>query len=187
MSAAEAAAAADPDEVILVGEITAPFGIRGQVKMRVLMDAPAHLSKLQGGVRLRWVNEKERPERAGVRVRSVRPHGEGVVVLTLEGVDDRNSSEMLRDARVFIKRSELPPLDQDAYYEADLLGLRVLTESGRDLGAIERVYFYPNSNDVYETPVAMIPAVADEIVVGVDLAAKTLTVRDIPGLRKDEQ
>lgn len=175
-----------PDEPILVGEITAPFGIRGQVKMRALLDAPAHLSKIPGGVRLRWVNEKERPERT-VRVRSVRPHGEGVVVLTLEGVDDRNASEALREARVFILRSELPALEPDAYYEADLLGLKVVTESGRDLGEIERVHFYPNSNDVYETAVAMIPAVADEIVVRVDLPSKTMTVRDIHGLRKDEQ
>ena len=84
----------------------------------------------------------------------------------------------------FVRRSELPPLEPDTYYESDLIGLQVLTEIGRDLGTIEAVHYYP-ANDVYETAVAMIPAVG-EIVVEVDLAQRLLRVRDIPGLRKDE-
>jgi 16S rRNA processing protein RimM len=170
---------------VLVGEVTAPFGIRGQVKLRPLMERPEHLATLKEGVRLRWPGEAERPEKV-VRVKSVRPHGEGAVVATFEGVEDRNASEMLRGALVFIPRSSLPELEADAYYEADLLGMKVLTETGRDLGTIERVHLYPNSNDVYETDVAMIPAVADEIVIRVDLPSRSITVRDIPGLRKDE-
>ncbi len=47
------------------------------------------------------------------------------------------------------------------------------------------MHFYPTANDVYETPPAMIPAV-DAIVVSVDLPARRVVVRDIPGLRKDE-
>jgi 16S rRNA processing protein RimM len=173
------------EELVLVGEVTAPFGIRGQVKLRPLMDRPEHLATLKEGVRLRWPADPKRPEQI-LRVKSVRPHGEGAVVLTLDGVTDRNGSEALREAQVFTPRSSLPALEPDAYYEADLLGLRVVTESGRDLGTVERVLFSANANDVYETDVAMIPAVADEVVLRVDLAARTMTVRDIPGLRKDE-
>jgi 16S rRNA processing protein RimM len=168
----------DTDPLVLVGEITAPFGIRGQVKMRPLIEQPKALAKLPS-VRLRYPGGREESR----RVSEARPH-QGAAVLTLEGIGDRDASELLRDVLVFIRRSELPPLGDDAYYEGQLVGLRVVTESGRDLGAIEQVLFGP-ANDVYETADALIPAVGD-VVVEVDLPGGRMVVRDIPGLRKDE-
>ena len=106
-------------------------------------------------------------------------------LLTVDGIPDRNEAELFPGAQLFLRRSELPVLGDEEYYEADLVGLRVVTDSGKDLGAITRVHFIPNANDVYETPVAMIPAIGD-VVVKVDVSAGTVTVRDIPGLRKDE-
>jgi 16S rRNA processing protein RimM len=166
------------ESLVLIGEITAPFGIRGQVKMRPLMERPQVLAMLPG-VRLRFPNGHEETR----RVSAVRMH-QDVALITLEGADDRNAAEALRNANVLIRADELPSLEPDAYYEGQLLGLRVETESGRDLGRIEKVHFYP-ANDVYETDVALIPAVAD-MVVAVDLAGGRLLVRDVPGLRKDE-
>jgi ribosomal 30S subunit maturation factor RimM len=63
--------------------------------------------------------------------------------------------------------------------------MAVVTESGENLGTIVRVHFIPNANDVYETEIAMIPAIGD-VVVRVDVSEKQVLVRDIPGLRKDD-
>ena len=165
----------------LVGEITAPFGVRGQVKMRPLMDKPETLSTLPRGVTLRYPDNR-RPDEMR-RVLRVQKHGE-VVLLTFDGLEDRNAIEYLRGALVLVGHDELPPLDADTYYARDLVGLLVITDTGRELGAITDVHFSP-ANDVYETPVAMIPAVG-EIVLAVDITGGRVTVRDIPGLRKDE-
>lgn len=166
------------EKLVLVGEVTAPFGVRGQVKLRPLMDRPETLAKLPA-VRLRLPDGREEPR----RVTNVRRQ-QDIAILSFEGILDRNGAEPLRGAQVLIRESELPPLEEDAFYEGQLLGLQVVTESGKDLGRIEQVHFYP-ANDVYETEVAMIPAVT-AIVVRVDLAAGRVVVRDIPGLRKDE-
>jgi 16S rRNA processing protein RimM len=166
------------ESLVLVGEITAPFGIRGQVKMRLLMEKPQALAKLPG-VRLRFPGGREETR----RVSAVHLH-QDMAVITFADAEDRNAADALRNAQVLIRDDELPPLDPDTYYETQLLGLRVETEAGRDLGRIEKVLFYP-ANDVYETDVAMIPAVAD-VVVEVDIAGGRLVVRDVPGLRKDE-
>lgn len=178
-----------PDPLILVGEITAAFGIRGEVKMLPLIDDPKHLLKLPT-VLFRW----QKKSTAGaaqittlerrLKVKSLRSH-QGAALLTLEGVPDRNDAETFPGAQIFIHRSELPALDEDTYYEADLVGLSVVTENGKSLGSIVRVHFIPNANDVYETETAMIPAIGD-VVVKDDLAAKQVLVRDIPGLRKDD-
>jgi 16S rRNA processing protein RimM len=168
-----------PDtSLVLIGEITAPFGVRGEVKVAPLLDDPAYLKRLPGVI-LQWdggVTETR-------RVLSVRRH-QDACVMTFEGITDRNGAERLRGARLFLRPDELPGLEADTYYEWQLVGLRVVTESGKDLGKIEKVHFYP-ANDVYETPVALIPAVGD-IVIEVALDRGEMRVRDIPGLRKDE-
>ncbi len=179
----------EQDALILVGEITSAFGIRGEVKMLPLMDDPKHLLKLPS-VLFRWEKKsgasdpKSLPVERRLKIASLRRH-QGAALLTIDGVPDRTAAEGFPGAQMFIHRSELPALGEDTYYEADLVGLAVVTEKGKNLGTIQRVHFIPNANDVYETEVAMIPAIGD-VVVSVDLAAKQVLVRDIAGLRKDE-
>ena len=163
---------------VLVGEITAPFGVRGQVKMRPLMDKPEALQKLPRVI-LRYKDGREVPH----KISEVRRHQE-VVVLTFAGITERDGAETLRSGLLLIPKSDLPPLEPDAYYEGQLLGLQAVTESGKDLGTVEQVHFYP-ANDVYETAVAMIPAI-ESVIVQVDLPGGRIVVRDIAGLRKDE-
>ncbi len=167
----------DPYQV-LVGEVAAPFGVRGEVKVFPLLDDPAYLKRLPG-LRLKWSGGTQETR----RVVSVRQN-QGFCVVAFEGIVDRNAAERLRGARLFVRPEELPPLEADAYYDWQLVGLQVRTESGRDLGRIEKVHFYP-ANDVYETPVALIPAIAD-VIIEVALDRSEMRVRDIPGLRKDE-
>lgn len=167
------------EEMVLVGEIAAPHGVRGEVKMRPLMERPETLSTLPA-VFLHFADGREERRRV-TSARAQQRHA----LLTLAGVADRNAAEALRGAQVWIRRDQLPELPPDTYYEADLVGLSVATEGGRDLGRIAQVHFYPSGNDVYETELAMIPAVGD-IVLSVDLGARRMIVRDVAGLRKDE-
>ncbi len=174
-----------PAPPVLVGEIVAAFGVRGQVKMRALIDKPAHLAKLPF-VTLQFPavpGAPARPDRR-LRITSARPHKQAFLV-SFDGVTTMNESETLREALIFIRPDELPPLGEDEYYASQLVGLQVVTETGRDLGKIEEVLFNPAANDVYETAIAMIPAVAS-VVVSVSVAEGRMVVRDIPGLRKDE-
>ena len=148
--------------------------------MVVLMESPATLAQLPF-VTLEFPGTKKPAQT--VRVLQARQQ-KNVALLTLENVTDRNASEDLRGALVFIAPDELPPLGPDTYYERDLIGLHVVTNTGGDLGAIEKVHFYP-ANDVYETALALIPAV-ESFILNVDLEQKQMTVRDMPGLRKDD-
>jgi len=173
---------ATPLSLVFVGEITSAFGIRGELKMVPAMDEPKHLLKLPL-VTFRWTGKSPLPERR-LKIVSLRRHMDAAL-LTVEGVPDRTEAEKFPGAQLFIQRSELPALEDDAFYEADLVGMQVVTDTGKDLGLVSRVLFIPNANDVYETPVAMIPAIAD-VVQKVDLAARRITVRDVPGLRKDD-
>lgn len=153
--------------------------------MQPLMDEPKHLLTLPSVV-FRW-RKKGGPEAVvekRLKVNSLRRH-QGAALLTVEGVTDRNEAETFPGAEILIRRSELPSLGEDTYYEADLVGMLVESESGESFGPIVRVHFIPNANDVYETETAMIPAIGD-VIISVDVPAKRVVVRDMPGLRKDD-
>jgi 16S rRNA processing protein RimM len=101
-------------------------------------------------------------------------------------VADRTGAENLIGSRIFVPDDRRPPLDADEYFVNDLIGLDVVTEAGRKLGAVTEVLANP-ANDVYQTDLgAMVPAVK-EFVVKIDLRGKRIVVRDIAGLMPDEQ
>jgi 16S rRNA processing protein RimM len=78
----------------------------------------------------------------------------------------------------------VPELPDGHYYECDLIGLAVRTDEGRSIGILEEIWNLPG-NPVFvvrqEEKELLIPA-AKELVVAVDLPARTMTVRMIDGL-----
>lgn len=153
---------------LVIGQVTAPFGVKGEVRVRPETDLPERFQRLRE-VRLEFPNGEERPAR--IRRARVTPRG---VLITFEGCENRESTEVLRGAWVKIKQSMSLPLPEGSYYLHELVGLRVVTEEGRELGEVTEVRKYP-ANDVYVTPQAMIPAL-HEVVKRIDLEQKLMIV-----------
>lgn len=165
----------EDDQNILVGEVTAPFGIRGEVKLIPYLDDPTLLTTAP--LRLRLPDGHFQ----SLRVVGLRPH-QGQLLIQFEGID-RTAAESLRGTQLFLKQADFPPLPEGSYYEWQLKGLRVVTESGTELGQLQTVLFNPAANDVYETERALIPA-HEQFVRSVDLTARLMVVCDDPGLLK---
>lgn len=163
-------------EPILVGEIGAPFGIRGEVRMLPLLRRVEMLVELDSVI-LETVDGSRRP----VRIAAVRKH-QGLLLVRLEGFPDRTAIERLRGAVIKVEADQFETLPEGEWYEWQLLGLPVRTTDGSSLGSILKVHFSAAANDVWETETALIPAVAD-FVVSVDLDSGVV-VRDDPGMRK---
>ena len=160
----------ESDELVLVGEIAAPFGMKGEVKLFPYLDNPKVL-----------VGKTFLLHGAPSRVQSVRPYQKCYLVL-FEGMN-RTGAESLHSIKLFLPKSELPSLPEGAYYDWQLKGLSVVTESGKALGEIETILYNPAANDVYETNLALIPA-HTQFVLSVDLEAGRMVVVDDPGLFK---
>lgn len=163
---------------ILVGVLAGAHGVRGEVRVNPETDFPERFTELEA-VFLKPV----RGEGAMVRILGARGHaGKGQVLLTLEGVGNREEAQALRGAELFIRASDLRPLPPGQYYEFEILGLQVVTEEGRELGPVTDI-IRTGANDVYETPEALIPVVA-QVVKEVDLEGGKLVVRWMEGMEK---
>ncbi|WP_262105032.1 ribosome maturation factor RimM [Arthrobacter sp. Marseille-P9274] len=113
---------------VQVARIGKPHGIRGEVTVQVLTDAPEE--RFTPGARL--VVE---PERLGpLTVRSARWNKE-ILLLGFDEVGDRNGAEELRGVKLFVDSDDHE--DEDAWYEHELVGLKALVgdeEVGRVTG-----------------------------------------------------
>ena len=168
-----------PDDLLIVGKILAAHGIRGEVKVRSFAESIA-LYQVGKKIRIGLSDGRIRKK----TITSVRPHGRGLR-MGFEGVTDRTQAESLSGGSLYIRRAQLPPLEADTYYWVDLLGLRVVDRSGGLLGVVDDVIPTPG-NDVYvvrggDKRELLIPAIGD-VVVSVDLKAKTMTVDPPEGL-----
>ncbi|MFT3858000.1 MAG: ribosome maturation factor RimM [Aquabacterium sp.] len=70
-----------------------------------------------------------------LQVRQAREQGD-VVVVTADGLDDRDQAEALKGASVFVSRSAFPTPDEDEFYWVDLIGLDVVNREGESLGRV---------------------------------------------------
>lgn len=166
-------------EWIDVAVITAPHGVRGDVRVRLLTDFPDRLSEPQ---EVRVMGPDAQVRSATVRLSSW--HGDkGVLQIT--GIASRTEAEALRGCRVQIPRGRCQPLPAGHYYIFELVGMEVYDQSGKYLGKVDDVIRLP-ANDVYvvcgpEGAAVMVPALRS-VVREVDVPHRRLLVDLPPGL-----
>lgn len=163
---------------VLVGVIVGAHGVGGEVRVVPETDFPERFESLS---EVYLVPRQGKPWRATITGSRLHP-GKGQLLLQLAGVTDREAAQALRGAELCIRPADLRSLPPGRFYEFQILGLRVVTEEGRDLGPIVDL-IRTGANDVYETPQAMIPATKDTII-EVDLAEGRMVVRWREGLLK---
>lgn len=162
------------------------FGVRGDVVVQPMSDDPERFSGLDRVFLGRYedaVAGSGTPVLETV-IDAVHRDGRGVR-LHLAALPDRTAAERAVGMLLMIPREERPPLEDGRYYVDDLVGLTVLGTDGEQLGVLAEVLRMP-AHDVYVVRDGakefMVPAVK-EFIRGVDLAARTITVALIEGMR----
>ncbi len=165
-------------EYLMIGEITKPQGVRGEVKVRPCTCDPARFEGLE------TVYTEKGGGYAPMSIR-VNRLADDAVYMNVEGVSDRDAAEKLRGTKLYIDRAHAVQLDEDTNFLTDLIGLRCLADDGRDLGRLADV-MQPGGNDVYvfKGPLGevLVPALKS-VVVRVDLEAGEMR---LDGKRLDE-
>lgn len=162
-------------DYLAIGQITAPRGVKGEVKAVILTDFPERFLDL-GQVYLG-------PRHEPYELESARFFKQWVL-LKFEGIDGRDAVESLRGLSIEIPIEAAIPLAPDVYYEHEIIGLEAWTEDGERLGVITEI-IYTGSNDVYVIDRGgtelLIPAL-DEVVLNIDLDQGRMLVHLMEGL-----
>ncbi len=124
---------ADPRDLVLVGLLTRPHGIRGEVKVEIWSDVP---DRFEVGRELLLAAEGQSTR--SVRITSFRPV-RGGAIMALDGCRTRDQAEILRGARLEVPRCEVPAAPAGLYYHFDLVGCCCTCENHGELGEVKAV------------------------------------------------
>lgn len=97
--------------------------------------------------------------------------------LKLKGIDDPEAAEALRGEFVYADREYASPISEGENYIADIEGLSVYTEEGKELGKIDRI-MQTGAADIYcvkGKPSFMFPAI-ERVIKEIDLDEEKLVV-----------
>lgn len=163
---------------VVVGRIGKAHGIRGEVTVEVRTDEPE--VRFAPGSSL-FVADTDRV----MHVVSMRPHGGGLLV-GFDGVEDRSGAERLRGTVLEVDRLEgASPIDDDEYYDSDLVGCVVRDIEGSDLGEVHEVVHLPAQDLLAVRTVSghewLLPLVR-EFVTDIDVRTRVITAQPPDGL-----
>lgn len=120
--------------MIVLGRISAPYGVRGWVKIQVFGDDPLAWANMPCW----WLSAQETAADSAWQARQLaecKLHGKSLVV-RFDGIEDRSAAEQLSRLYVGAPREALPSTAKDEYYWVDLIGLDVVNQAGERLGRI---------------------------------------------------
>jgi 16S rRNA processing protein RimM len=163
------------EPTVAVGRITRAHGIQGEVAVLVLSEVEGRFTD---GATL-WLEDGR-----SLTVESSRPH-RGRLLVRFREVHDREEAAALQRALLVVPESSSPPLPEGSWWDHQIVGCVVETDTGRVLGAVRDV-IHTQANDVwsvvdYEGAEMLVP-VLNDVLVSVDVGAKRIVVREIEGL-----
>ena len=168
------------DDMLRVGVISSTHGVRGEVKVYPTTDDVNRFKKLKT-----VILDLGRGEQMTLNIESVK-FFKNMVILKFKGYDNINDVEMFRKKSLYVTRENAVKLKKNEYFIADLIGLKVISDEGEDLGELTDV-LQTGANDVYVISKEgaddiLLPAIKD-CVKQVDIEGGTMQVHLLDGLR----
>jgi 16S rRNA processing protein RimM len=166
------------EEMLRVGVISSTHGVRGEVKVFPTTDDVNRFKKLKTVILDLGREQKT------LNIESVK-FFKNMVILKFKEFNDINEIEKYKGKDLLIHREQAVRLGPDENFIVDLIGLKVVTDEGKEFGTVTDV-LQTGANDVYviQTPEGkeyLFPAIK-QCILDVDLDAQVMTVHIMEGL-----
>jgi 16S rRNA processing protein RimM len=114
---------------VLLGEIGAAQGLKGEVRLRSYTEEPAAIARYGP-----LLDERGRAlEIERVRVTPT------ALIARFKGVTTREAAEALARTKLYVERDRLPARTEEEWYHADLIGLAAIDANGKKIGVVVAV------------------------------------------------
>lgn len=160
--------------MIEVMKIVNTHGVKGEMKAMYYADSPSFFKKVP------FLYDKKENK---YHITSVKEH-KGALLVAIEGVEDMDKAEMMKNTSLYAKREDFPPLPKGEYYLVDLVGLMAQTVDGEEIGEVTDIIEKAAQNLLVinkDGREVLIPN-CDAFVDRVDLQEKKIFITPIEGL-----
>jgi 16S rRNA processing protein RimM len=164
-----------------VGKIVNTHGVKGELKIVSTTDFPEE--RYQKGNTL-YLFHGQNQEPISLVIKSHRNH-KSFDLLTFEGYENINEVEKFKEGILKVQEDQLQELEEGEYYFHEIVGCKVLTTAGEELGTIKEI-LSPGANDVWVVKGQrgkeyLIPYIED-IVKKIDIEKQLVTIEPMEGL-----
>jgi 16S rRNA processing protein RimM len=164
--------------MIAVGRITKSVGIKGEVRVAMLTDSPDRFTSLKAI----WCGAEEKSA-TRYSILSMRIE-RSAVVLKFKEIESRTTADELRGRYLFVDEKQKVAPPKGSYFIHDIIGMKVETEAGEEVGSVRDVMELP-ANDVWVvtsgTKELLIPAIK-EVIRSVDVQGRRVVIRPLEGM-----
>lgn len=157
--------------LVLLGEIGAAQGLKGEVRVRSYTEEPADIAAY-GPLRNEAGTKTIEIERVRVTPKAV--------IARIKGVTTREAAEALNRTKLYVARDALPEAADDEWYVGDLVGLKAVSAEGGPLGTVAAIHNF-GAGDIIEVErteggPSLLVAFTDDTVPEIDIAAGRLVL-----------
>ena len=159
------------ERMIDVGRFSGLYGVRGWLKVYSYTEPRENIVRYRP-----WYIRRD-DQWQEVEIAEGRRHGKTVVV-RLPHITDREQARALLGMDIAIRRGQLPPAAAGEHYWSDLVGLRVVTTAGTELGVIDHL-IETGANDVISVRgerERLLPYDPEGVIADIDLERGIMTV-----------
>jgi 16S rRNA processing protein RimM len=171
-------------EYYLVGRVRRAHGIRGELVVEPLTDAPDAFFAAGRRVFAGTRDGALAQDTLELRVKQSTPFKGGLIV-AFDGIDDRDAAESWRDRYLLVPEGEVTPPSASEIFIHDLVGMRVVHASGEDIGEVTEVYELPQGLVLevarHNTKPVLLPF-NEQTVTDVDSTMRVIRVDPVEGL-----
>ena len=166
------------EKLLQVGVISSTHGVRGEVKVFPTTDDIKRFKKLKK-VFLDTGREHLELEVEGVKF------FKQFAILKFKGIDNINDIEKYKGRSLLVDREHAVRLQKNEYFIADMIGMTVFTDDGKEFGTLKDV-METGANDVYvidckEHGEVLVPAIK-QCILNVDVENQTMEIHLLEGL-----
>lgn len=171
------------EDLVIVGRVRRPHGVRGEVLIEPLTDEPdavyASGRRVFGGT----VDGPMDDEAPALTVLETRPFKDGLLV-RFDEIPDRTHAELWNGRLLLVPQDELRPLGNGEVYQHELKGMTVELSSGEVVGTVADVFEVPQGLllDVARERGTVLVPFSGEIILGVDRQRRVVRIDPPAGL-----
>ncbi len=167
------------ERLLRVGVIASTHGVRGEVKIYPTTDDLRRFRRLKDVILITQAGEELPLHVEGVKFFKQTP------ILKFREFDDIDAITPYRGCDLMVTRQNAVPLAENEYYIGDLLGMKVIADTGEELGTLSDV-IETGANDVYVVSrpgmKELLLPVIDECILDVDTEAGIVKAHIMEGL-----
>lgn len=172
-----------PKQPIVLGKVGSAYGVRGWLKVFSFTQNTKSIFDYQPWL-IRHVGQWKL-----IELEDWKPHIQSWII-KIQGVDRRDTANLLTHSKIIIDANQLPLLEGDDYYWKDLIGCRLVTTEGYQLGKVinmletgfnDVMVVKAPLKDMFGMKERLVPFLYGEVVKEVNIFTRVIKVNWEPG------